>query len=85
MVPVHNLLGVVPVKLQFPCAYADEKVIAGSGEDIEGFEWDGWGAVMSQVFSKQLWKQTLSKVIQVREWSAADAFVVLPFEGYFLL
>lgn len=39
---------------------------------------------MSQVFSKQLWKQTLSKVIQVREWSAADAFVVLSFEGYFL-
>lgn len=39
---------------------------------------------MSQVFSKQLWKQTLSKVIQVREWSAADAFVVLSFEDYFL-
>lgn len=39
--PRSQLVRSGPIKLQFPCAYADEKVIAGSGEDREGFEWDG--------------------------------------------
>ncbi len=43
-------------------------MIAGYREDTGGFESESQRAVMSQVFRKQLWKQTVSKVIQVREF-----------------
>lgn len=46
--------------------HVDEKVIAGYKEAIEGVESERRGAVMSQVFRKQLWKQTVSRIIQVR-------------------
>lgn len=81
MVTTDNLIGLVPIKLQLHCVHVDEKVIAGSRDDIGGFESDRAGAVMSQVFSKQLWKQTLSKVIQVRECNTAVVFVAVSFEG----
>lgn len=53
--------------MQLPCVHADEKEIAGYWEDVEGFETERLETVMMQVFRKKLWKQTVSKVIQVRE------------------
>lgn len=56
-------------------------MISGYREEIVGPESERQGAVMSQVFSKQLWKQTVLKVIQVREilfLFSTDFLCVLP-------
>lgn len=65
-----NLIGLIPLEgksIQLPSVHVDEEVIAGYGEDIEGFESERRGTVMSRVFRKQLWKRTVSKLIQVRD------------------
>lgn len=69
MVTIDNLIGLGSkgVSTQLLCIHVDEKVIAGYREDIGAFELERQGAVMSQVYRKQLWKQTVSKLIQVRE------------------